>query len=123
VGKPDLVTQAFALLARFVDDEPCWFDHGGFCQAHGCEPPCRNQAVRDLLDACASAEIKPVVEHAQRYSGGEWLVWPASEEIERIYPLPLRIEHGQRHGGVVGRRTVIVLKDWKRVPKRKKAGD
>lgn len=119
MARPDLVTQAFALLARHVDDEPCRLDHDGDCQTHGSEPPCRNAEAYCLLDEWRAAGLKPTVEHAQLYAGGQWLVWPDDEELERIYPTMLRIEHGQRFGGIVGRRAVIVLKDWERVPKRR----
>lgn len=38
------------VLAHFVDDEPCQFDHHGACQAHGVSgPPCRNAMARQLL--------------------------------------------------------------------------
>lgn len=39
-----------ALLARFVDDEPCALDHHGYCQNHGLsEQPCRNVAAKAHL--------------------------------------------------------------------------
>lgn len=42
--------EARALLARFVDDEPCLPDHHGYCQNHGLSPaPCRNAEARRLL--------------------------------------------------------------------------
>jgi hypothetical protein len=123
MSKPDIITQAFALLARYVDDEPCRIDHDGYCQAHSLsEQPCRNAEARRLLDEWKAAVLTPVVEYAQRYRDGSWLVWIEDAWSAEHYPLPLRIEHGQRHGGVVGRRTVIVLKDWKRVPKRRGQG-
>lgn len=41
---------AHQVLAHFVDDEPCQFDHDGACQAHGVSgPPCRNAMARQLL--------------------------------------------------------------------------
>lgn len=51
-----LATQAFALLSRYVDDEPCRLDHEGFCQAHDCEPPCRNAEARRILEERQTAE-------------------------------------------------------------------
>lgn len=35
--------------------------------------------------------------------------------IEEIYPLAQKIEHGQRSGGKVYRRRVIVVEDWAEV--------
>ena len=29
------VPQLLSLIRDLVDDEPCWFDHHGGCQAHG----------------------------------------------------------------------------------------
>lgn len=50
---PDDHAQALKLLAELADPDPCWFDHHGGCQAHGCfdfQPgPCPHQAAKDLL--------------------------------------------------------------------------
>ena len=43
--------QARALLAVYVDDEPCWLDHHGTCQAH----------LAMLGDRCANAEAKELL--------------------------------------------------------------
>lgn len=32
---PEQVTVPRELLESLVDNEPCWLDHGGGCQAHG----------------------------------------------------------------------------------------
>jgi hypothetical protein len=56
-----------------------------------------------------------VVEHAILMSDGSMQVQPDDPEIERIYPLSLWIEHMQRWGGKVYRRTVIVVEDWHEV--------
>ena len=37
------------LLARNIDDEPCWRDHHGYCQAHYLEEDCRVAAARAAL--------------------------------------------------------------------------
>ena len=47
-------------LEAFVTDEstdPCWFDHHGYCQAHGPGPiPCHMQVARDLLALAPDTE-------------------------------------------------------------------
>lgn len=37
LGEHDAEVKAplLALLRDMVDEDPCWFDHGGGCQAHG----------------------------------------------------------------------------------------
>jgi hypothetical protein len=37
------------LLARNIDDEPCWRDHHGYCQAHYIEEDCSVAAARAAL--------------------------------------------------------------------------
>lgn len=40
------------LLAEMVDPDPCWFDHHGYCQAHGyfeTDPKCKHARAKDLL--------------------------------------------------------------------------
>lgn len=56
-----------------------------------------------------------ITEHAQLYAGGSMLVWPDHPELLRIFPLEERIQAGQRGGGRVFRRTVIVVEDWTEV--------
>jgi hypothetical protein len=52
---PDCVhcdlTEALALLADLVDDDPCSFDHHGHCQTHGWtgDDPCPYPRARQLL--------------------------------------------------------------------------
>lgn len=58
-----------------------------------------------------------VTEHAQLMSGGGYHVWNTEPYIEEIYPLAKKIEHGQRFGGRVYRRRVIVVEDWVEVPR------
>ena len=57
-------------------------------------------------------DAEPVTEHAQMMSGGGYHVRNGDPEIEDIYPLAQWIVHGQRFGGHVYRRRVIVLEDW-----------
>ena len=40
---------ARALLAAFADDEECWFDHHGHCQAHDSDQPCVMEQTREHL--------------------------------------------------------------------------
>jgi hypothetical protein len=56
------------------------------------------------------------VEHALLMSGGDMQVRNPHPEIDRIYPLAQGIEHHQRHGAKVCRRTIIVVSDWEEVP-------
>jgi len=37
------------LLARNINDEPCWRDHHGYCQAHYLETDCSVSAARAAL--------------------------------------------------------------------------
>lgn len=60
---------------------------------------------------------QPVVEHAILMSGGSMQVRPGDPETERIYPLARWIEHHQRFGGKVYTRTVIIVEDWREVPR------
>jgi hypothetical protein len=47
--KQSALFQAVSLLQKFVDDEPCSFDHEGFCQTHCSEPDCSVAAARAFL--------------------------------------------------------------------------
>lgn len=75
--------------------------------------------TRELDEAEAivmGGEAGPVVtEHAHMMSGGGYHVWNTEPYIEEVYPLAQRIEHGQRFGGKVYRRRVIVVEDWAEV--------
>lgn len=40
------------LIADFVDPDPCYYDHHGYCQAHGwtdTEPRCPHARAKELL--------------------------------------------------------------------------
>lgn len=75
-------------------------------------------SAREILDAALPvAEV--VTEHAQLMSGGGFHVRNAGPEVEEIYPLKEWIRHGQRFGGQVYRRKVIVVRDWTKVPRRR----
>lgn len=61
---------------------------------------------------------EPVIEHALLMSGGSMQVRPDPDpEIEERYPLAEWIQNKQRHGGKVYTRTVIVVEDWREVPR------
>lgn len=48
---------ALTILADMVDPDPCWYDHHGYCQAHGwtqTEPRCPHARARELLAGPAS---------------------------------------------------------------------
>lgn len=36
-------------LRNFVDDEPCCFDHHGYCQTHGVSQPCINEIAKKAI--------------------------------------------------------------------------
>jgi hypothetical protein len=57
------------------------------------------------------------VEYGQLMSGGGFQTFNSDPEIEQIYPMADRIKAGQRFGGKVYRRTIIVLQDWEEVSK------
>lgn len=99
---PDPVSRAFELIARY---------HAGEVSDEAEEAA--------LLEIWNSGQITPTVEHAQRYTDGGWKIRYEDEWVAQHYPLPLWIEHGQRHGGIVGRRRVIVLEDWRKIPKQR----
>lgn len=82
-----------------------------YAQAHGYEllPPYQGDAPEaDLI----ITDAEPVTEHAQLMSGGGYHVRNSDPEIEDIYPLEQWIKAGQRYGGHVYRRRIIVLEDW-----------
>lgn len=61
-----------------------------------------------------------VTEHAVMMSGGGYHVRNSEPYVEEIYPLAKWIASEQRFGGKVYRRKVIVVEDWRVVPKRRK---
>jgi len=74
-------------------------------------------AELDAAEAIVMGEAGPVItEHAHQMSGGGYHVWNTEPYIEEIYPLEQRIKAGQRHGGKVYRRQVIVVEDWTEIP-------
>jgi len=56
-----------------------------------------------------------VTEYAAGMRGGGKHVRAPYSEVDQIYPLAEWIEHQQRDGGKVYRRTIIVVEDWAEV--------
>lgn len=83
---------------------------------------CRTLIPEAQADAVLAAikQAGAVTEYGQQMSGGGWHLRWDDPVVEEEWPTKDWIEAKQRHGGVVGRRTVIVVKDWKRVPRRRK---
>ena len=81
----------------------------------GCGSPDVDLRRGLLCGTCAEAG-EVVTEHAQLMSGGGFHVWNTEPYIEEIYPLAEKIKAGQRFGGKVYRRRVIVVEDWTEVP-------
>lgn len=47
------------LLSEFTDDEPCGYDHHGYCQTHALSAhPCRNARAHQLIGAYAATHAK-----------------------------------------------------------------
>lgn len=52
-GRKDMAA-LYALLDDLTDEDPCWCDHHGYCQAHGwmaTEPRCPHARAKELLAA------------------------------------------------------------------------
>ena len=45
----DRIEKLEAALAGLIDDEPCWYDHHGYCQAHFITSPCEMAIARAAL--------------------------------------------------------------------------
>ncbi|MDE1867089.1 MAG: hypothetical protein KGI08_05200 [Thaumarchaeota archaeon] len=56
VNRHHLFEEMVGILKRFVDNEPCSFDHHGYCQTHGVTMPCINEQAKQLLDTVGGAE-------------------------------------------------------------------
>ncbi|MEU8829312.1 hypothetical protein [Streptomyces sp900116325] len=55
------MTQPLELLRELVDPDPCYFDHHGYCQAHGwmtVEPACPHARTKELLADSISVESR-----------------------------------------------------------------
>ena len=44
------IEQLTGALRGVVDDEPCWFDHHGYCQTHVLGNPCEMAIARAALE-------------------------------------------------------------------------
>ena len=61
LDEAEVILAVLELLPSFVDDDPCWFDHHGGCQAHGylsLEPGqrCPQAELKALLGRLAARE-------------------------------------------------------------------
>lgn len=48
------LSEAVAIIRDLVDPDACWYDHHGYCQAHGwtdTEPICPHARAKDFLRA------------------------------------------------------------------------
>lgn len=45
----NLLNEAATALRAVQDTDPCWYDHHGSCQAHGCGDPCGQLLVKEVL--------------------------------------------------------------------------
>lgn len=69
-------------------------------------------ARAEKAEAKLAALGAPVVEHARLMSGGGWHLRYENDWVRKNCPLAGWIRNGQRFGGTVGKRTVIVVEDW-----------
>lgn len=53
-------------LLDAIGDEPCRFDHHGYCQAHFVSSPCEVADARRLLDLDGAHEYRADAEEAKR---------------------------------------------------------
>lgn len=53
--KDETFTVTREFLESFVDEDPCWFDHHGGCQAHG-------YLSLEHGELCPQAELKAILE-------------------------------------------------------------
>lgn len=46
----EFITQLVDLIEELTDEDDCWFDHHGCCQAHGlADPPCPHARAKALV--------------------------------------------------------------------------
>lgn len=86
----------------------------------GCTPDTKPWPHTMIPGNCARAvsrnpQTVMTEEHGHLMSGGEVHVWSDDPDVQRIYPLAKRIEHGKQHGGTVLRRRIIVLDEWEEI--------
>lgn len=73
------------------------------------------QAAAHKPHAPVGVEPVGVQEYGHQMAGGGYHVWNLLPELLKIYPLDERIEAGQRFGGVVAHRRILVLDDWEEI--------
>ncbi len=55
----EAATALVAAAEAVVDDDPCWFDHNGNCQAHSISQPCTNAVlIGAIVNAKTALEAK-----------------------------------------------------------------
>lgn len=59
---PDALEYLKALTDSLVDDDDCWFDHHGGCQAHG-------YLSLEAGEVCPQAELKDLVDRLKEETG------------------------------------------------------
>ncbi|HYE57810.1 MAG TPA: hypothetical protein VD948_04865, partial [Rhodothermales bacterium] len=73
------VTALRLALDALVDDEPCQYDHHGYCQAHSLGKPCSNAVGKALLTGPLTSD---------------WMrLWDAASEAYLAYLHAAREEH------------------------------
>lgn len=56
----DLTTVLLGLVRELVGVDECWYDHHGYCQAHGLQDaPCPHERARALLAELDIEEPSP----------------------------------------------------------------
>jgi hypothetical protein len=96
------LTEAFIILAQLHDDLPTGTE--------GMWVP------TELVEAILPLASMGQTEYGEQLTNGGYQIRPTDKYIERIFPLREWIEAKQRHGRV-GKRTIIVVTDWKNLPK------
>ena len=114
---PDIPEAVISAAAAAIHRDAC--DPDADHEATGID---RRRAVAALEAAAPLLAGEPVTEHAHLMSSGGFHVWNTKPYIEEIFPLAERIKDGQRFGGKVYRRRVIVVEDWTEVPKAEEDG-
>jgi len=76
-----------------------------------------DRMVAALLKAGWTPPSDTIVEHATEFTGGRMLTRPNDPELEQVYPLAEWIKHQQNNGTPVYKRRVIVVEDWRKVPR------
>lgn len=82
------IEEALELLRELIDPDVCWFDHHGYCQAHGWltnDGQCPHARAKQLLAAGSVPGIN------QNQDSGDGIATPPVEPSQ-----PVTCEHGKR---------------------------